>query len=99
MRPGVPTITCAPASSASSCGAVADAAVDRQVRDAAVLADALDLVRDLDRELARRREHQHLRRAQRRLDRSRRWEAERAGLAAAGAACTIRSRAARASAG
>ena len=38
MRPGVPTITCAPCFSAVELRAVADAAVDRQAAHAAVLA-------------------------------------------------------------
>ena len=66
-RPGVPTTMSTPRSSASSCGVVADAAVDGEHAQAAVLAGEVEVVGDLERELAGRGHDQGLRLALRQL--------------------------------
>ena len=63
-RPGVPTTTCTPRLSALQLRPVALAAVDRQhVEAGQVRGVLLERLGDLDRQLARRRQHQRLRRA------------------------------------
>ena len=85
MRPGVPTMTCDALAQRLELRAVADAAVDGERAYAQVPAHRLDLVADLERQLARRRHHERLgyRRGSSRWREDR--DAEGARLPAAGA--------------
>ena len=84
-RPGVPTMMCTPSRERRDLLADRRAAVERLDEDAAVLADLRQLARDLQRELARRREDQRLRLAVRRHDLVDDRQTERGRLAGAGA--------------
>ena len=91
MRPGVPIRTSTPACERAALLVVVDAAECEAEREAGVLREHLGVAVDLDRELARRREHQRARRGGRpvrgcRVAQQVREEGdqERGGLAGAG---------------